>query len=200
MAAAAGDDADDADDAAARPVIRTDRLLLRAVAVADAPALKQAIDENLERLRPWMAWAMSEPTPLAGVEERLARWARDFDEGADWVYVVLDAVDERLLGVVGLHVLPGDGEREMGYWLRGEHEGQGYMSEAVRALTRAAFERHGARRVIIRCDPRNARSAAVARRLGYRHETTRIGDALTPTGEPRDTMIFVATSPVPAED
>jgi RimJ/RimL family protein N-acetyltransferase len=129
------------------------------------------------------------------VEERLARYARDFDEDADWVYALCDASGEQLLGVVGVHVRPGPGEREIGYWLRAEHEGQGYMSEAVAALTRAAFERHGARRVEIRCDPRNARSASVARRAGYEHEATLHANALTPAGEPRDTIVWAVTSP-----
>ena len=176
-------------------MIRTARLVLRPWSPDDAPALKQAIDENLEHLRPWMEWAMHEPTPIEGVVERLTRYARDFEEGADWVYAVLDGSTERVLGVVGVHVRPGPGEREIGYWLRAECEGKGYMSEAVAALARAAFERHGARRVEIRCDPRNARSIAVARRLGFRHETTLEANALTPTGEPRDTMLWVAASP-----
>jgi RimJ/RimL family protein N-acetyltransferase len=175
--------------------IRTPRLLLRPFSPDDAPALKQAIDENLEHLRPWMSWAMHEPTPVEGVVERLARYARDFEEGADWVYAVLDGAGERMLGVVGVHVRPGPGEREIGYWLRGDCEGKGYMSEAVAALARAAFERHGARRVEIRCDPHNARSIAVARRLGFRHEATLQANTVTPAGEPRDTMIWAVTSP-----
>jgi RimJ/RimL family protein N-acetyltransferase len=175
--------------------VRTPRLLLRCFSVDDAPALKAAVDENLAHLRPWMDWAATEPTPLAGVEERLARYARDFEEDADWVYAVLDADDERLLGVVGVHVRPGPGEREIGYWLRADCEGQGYMTEAVAALTRAAFERHGARRVVIRCDPRNVRSIAVARRVGYAYERTRVADTPDAGGDPHARMIWIATSP-----
>jgi len=175
--------------------VRTPRLLLRCFSPADAPALKQAVDENLAHLRAWMEWAMREPTPLEGVEARLAGYARDFAEDADWVYAIFDAGGTRLLGAVGVHVRPGPGEREIGYWLRAECAGQGYMREAVAAATRAAFERHGARRVLVRCDPRNVRSAAVARHVGYRHETTLLGDARTPAGEPRDTMAWVVTSP-----
>jgi RimJ/RimL family protein N-acetyltransferase len=142
-----------------------------------------------------MDWAVHEPTPLEGVVERLAKYARDFEEGADWVYAVLDGAGERVLGVVGVHVRPGPGVREIGYWVRAECEGKGYVTEAVAVLARAAFERHGASRVEIRCDPRNARSIAVARRLGFRHETTLPANTVTPAGEPRDTMIWVAASP-----
>ena len=181
--------------------IRTSRLLLRPFSPDDAPALKQAIDENLAHLRPWMEWAMHEPTPLEGVIERLAKYARDFKEGADWVYAVLDGAGERLLGVVGVHVRPAPGTREIGYWLRADCEGKGYMTEAVGALARAAFERHGAGRVEIRCDPRNVRSAAVPRRLGFRHVATLAADATAPDGTARDTMVWALTRdalPAPA--
>jgi RimJ/RimL family protein N-acetyltransferase len=174
--------------------LRTRRLLLRPFTVADSPALMQAMEENLAHLRAWMEWALREPAPREEVEARLARWGRDFDAGDDWIYAMLDASGERLVGAVGVHVRGEEGDREIGYWLRADCEGRGYMTEAVDALTRAAFERHGARRVIIRCDPNNARSAAVARRCGYRHEATRIADAVTTAGEPRDTMIWVKDS------
>jgi RimJ/RimL family protein N-acetyltransferase len=49
-------------------------------------------------------------------------------------------------------------------------------------------------RVEIRCDPRNTASAAVPRRLGYRHVTTLEANVLTPAGEPRDTMVWVQTA------
>ena len=175
--------------------VRTPRLLLRCFSVDDAPALKAAVDENLAHLRPWMDWAATEPTPLAGVEERLARYARDFEEDADWVYAVLDAGGERLLGVVGVHLRPGPGEREIGYWLRAECEGMGYMTEAVAALTRAAFERHGARCVMIRCDPRNTRSIAVARRAGYVYERTQVDGPPAAGGESHARTIWLATRP-----
>ena len=171
--------------------LRTQRLLLRPFTVADTPALMQAMAESLAHLRAWMEWALREPSPREEVEARVARWAHDFDAGDDWIYAMFDADGVRLLGSVGVHQRGEAGDREIGYWMRADCEGHGYMTEAVRALTRAAFDRHGARRVVIRCDPNNARSAAVARRCGYRHESTRIADSLTTTGEPRDTMIWV---------
>jgi len=49
--------------------------------------------------------------------------------------------------------------------------------------------------VEIRCDPRNRRSIAVARRAGFRHVRTLVGDALTPSGASRDTMVWVRSAP-----
>ena len=53
-----------------------------------------------------------------------------------------------------------------------------------------AVERHGVACVEIRCDARNVASAAVARRLGYRHEKTRANDITATDGTLRDTMVW----------
>jgi RimJ/RimL family protein N-acetyltransferase len=53
-----------------------------------------------------------------------------------------------------------------------------------------AFELAGVRRIEIRCDPENSRSAAVPAKLGFSHEATLRRQGLGPDGEPRDTMIW----------
>jgi RimJ/RimL family protein N-acetyltransferase len=61
----------------------------------------------------------------------------------------------------------------------------------VRGLTEFTFETLGARRIEIRCDSRNDRSAAVARRAGYDLEARlHHDDRHHLTGELRDTLIF----------
>ncbi|MDQ6833081.1 MAG: GNAT family N-acetyltransferase, partial [Chloroflexota bacterium] len=79
---------------------------------------------------------------------------------------------------------------EIGYWLRQSAEGHGYMSEAVRTITRFLFDAMGAERVMIRCDARNVRSKNVAERLGFPFEGTMRHDTLDPTGVIRDTLVY----------
>jgi len=59
---------------------------------------------------------------------------------------------------------------EVGYVFAPRHGGQGYATEAVRALLDLAFGPLGARRVTARVDARNARSCALLDRLGARAE------------------------------
>ena len=80
---------------------------------------------------------------------------------------------------------------EIGYWLRSSTVGKGYITEAVEALTQAAFQHLHAERIIIRCDSRNVRSARVAERAGYTLEATLRRDARAPDGSLRDTLQFV---------
>jgi RimJ/RimL family protein N-acetyltransferase len=173
--------------------VRTSRLSIRCWSPADAPLIKEAIDNSLDHLRPWMPWAHQEPTPLPEVEDRLAMFRDKFLAGTDWIYGILDADERRVLGGTGLHPRIGSEGLEIGYWISAHAIGNGYATEASAALTRVGFEIAGAKRIEIRCDPRNVASAAIPRRLGYRHVTTLEGHMTDHEGNPRDTMIWTLT-------
>ena len=59
---------------------------------------------------------------------------------------------------------------EVGYWLGEAHWGNGYASEALRALTRYAFEELGLRRLSAGVFGHNPASARVLEKVGYRLE------------------------------
>ncbi len=152
--------------------IRTSRLILRCWNPEDAPLLKQAIDESREHLLPWMPWAQNEPQSVEAKAAQLRRWRSRFDRDEDFVYGVFDLEEKHVLGGCGLHTRLGDYALEIGYWIHANFINQGLATELSAALTKVAFEIHGVRRVEIHCEPRNLRSAAVPRKLGYVHEAT----------------------------
>ncbi|WP_437549394.1 GNAT family N-acetyltransferase [Sorangium sp. So ce367] len=171
--------------------ILTARLTLRAWRPEDAPLIREAIDTSLAHLRPWMPWAVHEPSSVEATAALLEKFRDDFTAGRDFHYGIFTRDERAVLGGTGLHPRIGPGAIEIGYWLRETATRCGYATEAVAGLTRVALEELGVSRVEIRCDPRNTASAAVPRRLGYRHVTTLEANALTPAGEPRDTMVWV---------
>jgi RimJ/RimL family protein N-acetyltransferase len=152
--------------------IVTPRLVVRCWDPRDAPLLKEAIDSSLDHLRPWMPWARHEPQTLAEKVELLREFRGQFDVGADSIYGIFDAREERVLGGTGLHPRIGPGGLEIGYWIRADAAGNGLATESTAALTRVAFEVGGVERVEIRCSPENHASAAIPRRLGYSEEST----------------------------
>lgn len=168
----------------------TERLVLRCYREEDAPLLKAAVDASLAHLQAWMPWAAAEPSPLDVVAERLKGFAAGFRAGDDWLYGIFDRAERELLGGAGVHRRAAPDVLEIGYWVRADAEGRGYVTEAVAALTRLAARVDGVARLEIRCDPRNARSAAVAARVGYRLRETLAANAVTPAGAPRDTMVW----------
>jgi RimJ/RimL family protein N-acetyltransferase len=170
--------------------IHTHRLVLRCWQPLDAPLLKAAIDANLEHLRPWMPWAQQEPEALQVKIERLRRFRGEFDLGRDFVYGVFNRNETQVLGGSGLHCRVGEGAREIGYWIHKDHINQGLATEVTAALTRVAFTIDQVTRIEVHCDPANVRSAAVPRKLGFRHEAILRQRILGVDGKLRDTMVW----------
>ncbi len=170
--------------------IETSRLLIRALRPGDGPVMNAAIRESLDELRPWFPWALTAPT----VEEN-ETYAREV--AADWVarkqlgMLIFRREDGLCLGGTGFQDINWTVPRVgIGYWLRTSQTGQGYMTECVAGLTRFAFEELGVYRIEIRCDSRNTRSAAVARRAGYTLEGTIHNHGRGPDGSLRDWFVF----------
>ena len=173
--------------------IETPRLILRRWRPADAPLLKVLVDANLDHLREWMPWAMQEPSPVEAVAERLERFERHHRDGLEWTMAICLGSDDAVIGGAGLHPRIGPDALEIGYWIAKPHTRRGYATEAAVALTAAAFALPQIEHVEIRCDPRNSASARVPEKLGYRHTETLNSNTETPTGEPRDTMVWTIT-------
>jgi RimJ/RimL family protein N-acetyltransferase len=152
--------------------------------------LKEAIDASLDHLQAWMAWAQKEPEDLPAKVERMRQCRGSFDLGQDFTYGIFDRDETRVLGSIGLHPRVGPDAREIGYWVHKDFVGQGLVTEAAGALTAVAFLVDRVARVEIHCDPRNVRSAAVPRRLGFVHEATLRQRLPGLDGKPRDTMIW----------
>jgi RimJ/RimL family protein N-acetyltransferase len=172
--------------------IETERLVIRCWEPRDAPLLKEAIDESLEHLRPWMDWAQNEPSTLDEKIELLRGFRGEFDLGTNFVYGIFARDETSVLGGTGLHPHVGDGALEIGYWIRVSAVGSGLATEATAALTRAAFAWFGVDRVEIKVDPDNAASLAVPRRLGYVEDAT-LRRRLPPFvdgAERRDSVVF----------
>jgi RimJ/RimL family protein N-acetyltransferase len=79
---------------------------------------------------------------------------------------------------------------EIGYWCRTRFAGQGYITEAVRGITGFALDHLGAKRVEIRCDSLNRRSARVAERCGFRLEGELRNAELGSDGTPRNFLVY----------
>jgi len=169
----------------------SERLLLRAPRVGDGEALNRAVIESLGELRPWMPWATEAPS-LADSEEGVRRAAAKYQAREDFMLLLWDKASGELIGASGMHRIDWEIPAvEIGYWVRTSMSGRGYITEAVNAITRFAFEVIGAHRVEIRCDERNGRSAAVARRAGFVLEGVLHNEARDHISlELRNTMIF----------
>ena len=145
--------------AAQIPVLRTERLVLRAPQVGDFATYAQIVT--------------SERGSFIGITSREDAWY-DFNQMvAGWmlrghgVWSVATQ-DEELLGFVLLGFDPEDPEPELGYIFTEAAEGRGYATEAAIAARDFAYEALGWSTLVSFIDPQNTRSIAVAERLGAR--------------------------------
>jgi RimJ/RimL family protein N-acetyltransferase len=149
--------------------VRTERLLLRPLTAADTDALLAY------RSRPDVCrYVPFEPMDRQAIAERLATmWATTAltDEGQALTLGIELADTGQLVGDVVLffHSRTHRGG-EIGYVVNPDFEGNGYATEAARALLRLGFDELGLHRIVGRVDERNEPSAKVLRRLGLRQE------------------------------
>jgi RimJ/RimL family protein N-acetyltransferase len=167
-----------------------ERVLVRPYRVEDAEALQAAVAESREHVRAWLPFADAHQTveeTRDWITHAVAQWLLRENMGTG---VFLRESGE-FLGGLGLHIRSWEiGFFEIGYWLRASAEGHGYMREATRLLIEFAARDLLASRLEIRCDARNARSAAVAERLGFTREGHLRNNLSAPTGTIRDTLVF----------
>jgi RimJ/RimL family protein N-acetyltransferase len=170
------------------------RVVLRRFCDDDGPQLWAAIDESRDHLGRWMPWPndyRSVNDALPFIREMQAQWFRRENFGLG----IFSRQSRGVLGGCGLR--PRDWEIrsfEIGYWMRLSAVGHGYVTEAVRVLTRFAFEELGANRVQIRMDVRNTRSRAVPERLGFVYEGCERRSLRDVDGLPRDVAVFALIS------
>ena len=170
--------------------IQTERLVIRCWRPEDAAVLKDAIDSSLVQLREWVPWAMHEPSSVQTLETRLAGMRDRFIAGDDWAYAVFDSRESRLIGGAGLHARGSTDHLEIGYWIRTDASGRGYATEVAAALCEVAFTHTAVERLEIHCDVENARSAAVAERLGFARDREFVQAVLTLRGSHRNTLVW----------
>lgn len=99
-------------------------------------------------------------------------------ERAGLILVIERVSDGRVVGdLVLFHLDPQAGSAEIGWVVSPAVAGQGLATEAVRALIDTAFGVYGLRRLTARIDAENARSLALAERVGMRREAHHVENA-----------------------
>ncbi|MBF4630555.1 GNAT family N-acetyltransferase [Clavibacter michiganensis subsp. phaseoli] len=171
----------DDDPTAAAPLdrvawpVRTERLLLRRMATADAPAMWA-----YRRLDEVTRWVTSRPDDEAAWIAGSAAMLRD--------QLVLE-LDGRVVGDLMVRVedawaqrevahLAAGTQAELGWTLDPAVGGRGLATEAVRAALRIAFEGLGVRRVVASAFADNGPSLRLAERVGMRRESYAVADSL----------------------
>ncbi len=149
--------------------IVTERLVIKCWEPRYAERLLDAI-RSTESLLPWMPFAKP---PLASVQQEidlLRMFRANYDNDQDYVLGIFDPTEEIVIGSTGLHTRRGPHALEIGYWIGGGHQRNGYAVETASALIKTAFLLSDVARVEINTAVDNRRSRAVIEKLGLRLE------------------------------
>jgi [ribosomal protein S5]-alanine N-acetyltransferase len=149
------------------PVLETNRLLLRKITIGDAPDIfEYASDPEVPTYMPW--------EPHRSIQETydyLERVMERYRQRNPGPWAIVHRRDAKMIGTCSF----GSWEREhhwaeIGYVLNRRYWGQGYMSEAVRAIVDFGFRELGLNRIQARCDVLNIGSARVMEKVGMSFE------------------------------
>ena len=171
--------------------IETERLILRLPTPSDARRFFKAVVGSQAELRQWMPWAV-DPYDFDQAKQFCEAAVRELEAAKEFTAVLVPKRRRRIVGCCSLKARDWKVPRfEIGYWLRTEDVGNGYATEAARAMTELAFRSLAAERVEIRVDDRNRRSYAIPERLGFEWEATLKSHERGTDGELSNTRVYV---------
>ena len=150
------------------PLIATERLILRPFAISDGLAVerlagaREVADTTL---------TIPHPYPTGGGAEWILTHADAWERDRGLALAICSGTAaEALIGAISLQLSMPHSHGELGYWISVGSWGQGYATEAARALTAYAFTTLALHRVQGRHFARNAASGCVLQKLGMQFE------------------------------
>jgi RimJ/RimL family protein N-acetyltransferase len=165
----------------------TDRLLIRDLVPYDWRAVHEyGSDPEVVRYMPWG------PNTAEQTQEFLQRTVEQQKAAPRRAYEMAMILkdDGRLIGGVGLRVHGENADQgDIGYVLRRDLWGQGYVTEAARGMVGFGFKELRLHRIWATCDTRNVGSYRVMEKLGMRREAHHRQDVWL-HGEWRDSYLY----------
>lgn len=147
--------------------METARLLLRKFTPADAPALAAyRSDPEVSRYQSWES-----PVSTEEAERLAATFSAGDPRDPGWFQYAVERRDAPgLIGDVGVCRNEDGRQAELGFTFAPEFQGRGYATEAVARMVEFLLVEERLHRVSAACDGRNARSAKLLERVGFRRE------------------------------
>jgi RimJ/RimL family protein N-acetyltransferase len=161
--------------------LRTERLVLDQPTTADLERIVAYCRDPLFERYMTLPWPYQEKDAVFFVDSLVPGGWRDERE---FTWALRKTSSGPLLGVVGMRTQPEPRTLDVGYWLGAPSRGNGYMVEAVRAVTGWAFAARGIETVLWECVAGNCASVRVARGAGFAYAGAGAGRIVMRDGSP----------------
>ncbi len=140
--------------------IKTERLIIRPTSEKDIDKLHQLLSDE-DTMRFFVEGTYSKEK----VKEIINRNKKETHH-----FTVLLKSSNRMIGKISFNPWFAPRTKEIGWIFFNTAVGNGYCTEAARAVIKYAFEHNNVHRVVATCDPRNVSSKRVCEKLNMRQE------------------------------
>lgn len=152
------------------PTLKTHRLILRPFEISDAPEVQRLAGDHAIAE---MTLLIPHPYEDGMAEDWISTHAPTFEAGEGVTFAITLRADGTLLGAISLMAIAPGHQAELGYWIGVPYWGQGYATEAARAVVDYAFTTLNLARVHAHHFAHNPASGKVLRKIGMKYEGCR---------------------------
>jgi len=142
--------------------------------VLDQPTIRDIDNIVLYCTEPVFKEFMTTPWPYQRqhAESFVSRFVpHGWSSGTEWTWAIRGRDSQDMIGAISIRT----GSGMVGYWLGRRHRGRGVMTEALRAVIDAVFDRSDRQHVRWECVVGNVASLRVAKSVGFRFTGEQLG-------------------------
>ncbi|CAH0121935.1 MULTISPECIES: GNAT family N-acetyltransferase [unclassified Paenibacillus] len=172
--------------------IVTDRLLLRLFNESDAKNVT-ILCNNYNVCKSTLS--LPYPYPLECALSWIADHEQNFELDRMYEFAITDKNSGQLYGAIGISNHKKDYNGEMGYWIGEEHWGNGYATEAAKAIIEFVFKEKNYHRVYARHFKSNPASGNVMKKCGMTYEGT-LKEHVCKEGSFEDMVLYGIINPM----
>lgn len=150
-------------------IIHTDNLILRPFVLSDAYMVKQLAGDPIIAKT-----TLNIPHPYENgmAESWIGTHREAFNNGSSVTYALVKNDTNELVGAIGLMINPSHRKAELGYWVGVPYWGNGYCTEASKALINYGFEELDLNKIYAKAFVSNIGSWTVMEKAGMVYEGT----------------------------
>lgn len=147
--------------------ISTERLVLRFFEQSDAEEVARLCNNyNIYINTLYLPY----PYTINDAEKWIERHRKNFNAGRAYEFAITDKFSGNLYGAIALSYNQAFNNGEIAYWIGEEYWGNGYATEAAKAVVKFAFEVKGYHKVYARFFNTNPASGKVLQKIGMKEE------------------------------
>lgn len=151
-----------------KPLLIAKDVILRPMVLADSEKiLKYRSNKIVNQFQGWIPCSLEEVEDF--IENKIS--CEINKENTWYQFVILTKAENELIGDLGIHFISSQNKLvEIGITIDEKYQRRGYASEALKRVINFLFNDLGKHRIICSIDPRNTKSEALVKRLGFRKE------------------------------